>query len=141
METPRNSPNNPTNARPTSPSNDIRPKSPIQATTPPRSQATLYFPIFEMQESIHVYHFGGKESLHQCTITSSYAPYALISISQTPTTSTRHPTTTYETTPSSIASLLPYALLCVMLCTLTASATTPASTVACTIRSTGSASI
>ena len=36
-----------------------------------------------------------------------------------------HPAATYETTASSIASLLPYALLCVMLCTLAASTTYP----------------
>ena len=77
-----------------------------------------------------VYHFPCKESLQHCTITTSnttaytsgfyYASCTSASIFQY-TLPFYSFAMMYETTPSSIASLLPYAFLCVMLCTLAAS--------------------
>src|SRR5271154_684286 len=157
-QTPRDSRNSPTNAHPPFPSNplppspDIRPKPPIQATTPPRSQARINAVLFYIRDArIDSILARIKSTILQARNVSinvrlppsTPPPTPPTSSSPSPTTSTHHPsTTTCETTPSSIVSLL--LSLCYALHTCCFSYHTldiNTSTLACTIRSTGSASL
>jgi hypothetical protein len=145
----------PTNARLPSHSNPLPPspdtKSPIQATTPPPSQARINAVLSYIRDArIDFILARIKSTILQSrkasisvrlppptpppTPPTSASPPSPATSKHHPTTTyettpsspspaTNRHTTTYETTPSSIASLLPYALLCVMLYTLAASTT------------------